>query len=1089
MKKKRLISILILSIIAIFCFAVGCDKSETNSTGIITKSVTITNKQVIMQIGDVVEFNVELKGVKGNVSWKSDDDTVILVNDNGVAEALKIGRTKLTASVGGYSDSMEITVSNDDIPVLNLNKTDDIILYKNNTFALCPTISFKGEDVSETIDYAFVSDDESVATVAADGTITAKEIGECTITVTAEYRYTVLSGEYTVRVVEGNFVTLTKNNINLSTLNYGEYSDVETVVATAYKDGVEVPSATFTWGTDNADVATVEDGVITAKGVGTTKITVSFDGLEVYCNVSVSKPTINTGITFEYEALNAVELPEYEIDDFNSANIESILYGQTEVYKDGCIDKDVVVGSSKARTFTIITEKANYLASAVVYNRIIESKADFEGITESLARIPVDPSNLSLGYYRDGYIVLKDDIAYDGEFEPIAYVDYGKPDNFEGTWYGSQLDCGFKGEFDGNGHTVSGIVIAKSGGFFGSVIGSAYVHDLRLEDVVVKAAYAAGLTTFVYNTAIVENVYVSGEVDATNANIVSSYHTMGIFTNAIATGSATIKNCVAELTKPFDLSNSAKTKVSMFGYGYTCWDGVFVDCASIGSDRLLGMCAPENAGNIANEWDLVTERKGIAVYANEGEYLVAKAEEDGFTKDEQRSIDATCIADGEIVMTKDGEEDLIIVLPALGHLFVDGSSECQRDNCSATKISKEAEGDVKDGFDFTTLAENDKVVSVTMDGLAVEHTDGVITFENKDASMTPRVYTVSYESGNVINVSLTIYSVLIDSEAEFRAAHNYQSIVSDQYGSKVGGYFKLVDDITMTSEWTADDMFGFGEKTWYSGIYGFIGTIDGDGHTIDGLIINGAQRVASGNGLVYVLAGGGVIKNLTFTNAQMKISGGCNGGLLAAHVQGGTIENVKITVSNTEGYSEGNPVHYIRAGGVLLGEIGRSGENTKVTVNNVTVFAANADTSARLYSSPIACKTSADFVISKDLIELKNLNLVGFATLATWEGSRITTLDGLSEYFTCDNVKVYADLDEYNGIKVTTLDPVETDVKTGVDFAAMISGDIASVTLNDEQVSLTDGKLTYAKTDVSLDAKKYVITDTNGNKYNVNVTV
>ena len=83
MKKKRLISILILSIIAIFCFAVGCDKSETNSTGIITKSVTITNKQVIMQIGDVVEFNVELKGVKGNVSWKSDDDTVILVNDYG----------------------------------------------------------------------------------------------------------------------------------------------------------------------------------------------------------------------------------------------------------------------------------------------------------------------------------------------------------------------------------------------------------------------------------------------------------------------------------------------------------------------------------------------------------------------------------------------------------------------------------------------------------------------------------------------------------------------------------------------------------------------------------------------------------------------------------------------------------------------------------------------------------------------------------------------------------------------------------------------------------------------------------------------
>ncbi len=323
------------------------------------------------------------------------------------------------------------------------------------------------------------------------------------------------------------------------------------------------------------------------------------------------------------------------------------------------------------------------------------------------------------------------------------------------------------------------------------------------------------------------------------------------------------------------------------------------------------------------------------------------------------------------------------------------------------------ETDLAKGIDFASMIDGE-IASVTYNGQNVALTNGKQVFTaNTEASDVARSYIINDTKGNIYTVNVTVYSAYITSEQELRNAHNYQTIVTDQYGSKVGGYFKLAKDIIMTSEWTANDMFGFGEKTWYSGHYGFVGTIDGNGKTIDGLIISGGQRVAQGNGFIYILSNGGVVKNITFTNAQMNISGGCNGGFIAAHVQGGTIENVKITISFSEGYTEGNPVYYVRAGGVLLGEIGRNGENLPVNINNVTIISANEATSSRNYTSPIGCKRPGDVEVSKDLITLTNVNLVGFNTLMSWNANQLTTVEQVSQYITCNNVKVYATLADY----------------------------------------------------------------------------
>ncbi len=998
----RRICLFILAVIAAVCFGLGCggDAEQT------VKSVKITNKISVMSLGDVHGFRSEITGITEAAEWSSDNPEVIGITADGTATALKAGSATVTLSAGDLTDSVTVTVSDEDVPVLNKNKSDDIVLYKGNFFQLQPSVTYKGKTVTDDIDYAFVSDNPEVAAVDENGKVSAADIGECSIAVTAEYRFTELSAAYKVRVVDGNFLTLSMNSAVLSTLDYQDKVSSVTLEAVLYRNSNEVTDFSVNWESSDSGVVTVSDGVLSAVGAGTAVITAESDGFSDSCTVTVEKPVIETGFSFDYETLNDIVLPDYDIADFDEDNITAVMYDGTDVYADKKIDKDKCIGSPEAKDLVIVTKKAEYEVSVTVYNKIVKNKADLENVTAGLAVFDVDPKNKAKGKYYDGYVVIDADIEYDGPFHAIAHGSECAPDGHSGVFYTDPTVNGFRGEIDGRGHTISGLVIEETySGFVGAMNDGSYLHDINLENVTVKAKMSGGVTSMVYGSAVLENVSVSGKLDITGMSFANSYEAAGLFCNSIGNNACSFTDCVANLTEPFDLRDAAKQKIAVFGYTYTNTSFKFTDCAVIGTDRLFGFCDMTNVANVENEFDIMKEFDGITLFSSESEYLVDQAVKDGYVRDDSLSKDATCMESGKIVLKKTGEDDMEFVIPALGHDF-DVEGHCRRAGCTATLTSRNAEADVKDGFDFKSLKGGEEVLSVTFEGTPVAHTDGVIEFGTAEASMTPKTYRVTYADGNAVDVALTIYSVLISDEKELRGAHEYQTVVTDQYGSKIGGYFKFDENVTMTQgAWKKEDMFGFGPSSWYSGIYGFVGTIDGNGKTITGLEIDGVQNLTSGNGFIYTLAEGGVIKDLTFEGAKMNISGGCNGGFIAAHVQGGTIENVKITVTYPEGYAEGDPVNYARAGGVLLGEMGRNKENTTVTVKNVTVIAGDEATGSRQYSSPIGCKKDEAGSVSKDKIKFEDVTFVGFETLMVWVGGvRVTTAEGLEDYITCTNV-------------------------------------------------------------------------------------
>ena len=151
------------------------------------------------------------------------------------------------------------------------------------------TVSFTG--IPSSTNLIWTSSNSNIATVEY-GTITAKSEGNATITVKTE------DGQYqdtcTVLVTkqgsstETNIVPITSISLSKSSLSL-KVNNTATLVATILPNNAT--DTKLVWSSSNSNIATVDNGKITAKAVGNALITVSnSDGTKkATCNVTVTK--------------------------------------------------------------------------------------------------------------------------------------------------------------------------------------------------------------------------------------------------------------------------------------------------------------------------------------------------------------------------------------------------------------------------------------------------------------------------------------------------------------------------------------------------------------------------------------------------------------------------------------------------------------------------------------------------------------------------------------------------------------------------------------------------------------------------------
>lgn len=257
---------------------------DAGSTATLKKVVVKTEKPVTVD-ANVTDMQVTTANTALTVNGTVDTlqaDANVTVSGNGDIKK-QTGSGQISVSVAGVS----------------LDKTE-IVLVEGSSEKLTATV----EPTNATNkNVTWSSDHEAVATVDQNGTVTARNGGQAIITVTTADGSKTATCTVNVRVHIGVPVQSVGLNKTELALEVGKTGTLEAIVEPS-----DATNKNVTWSSSNSEVATVDNGVVTAVSAGTAIITVTTeDGAKTAtCKVTVNAPqTVPvTGVTLDKTSLD-----------------------------------------------------------------------------------------------------------------------------------------------------------------------------------------------------------------------------------------------------------------------------------------------------------------------------------------------------------------------------------------------------------------------------------------------------------------------------------------------------------------------------------------------------------------------------------------------------------------------------------------------------------------------------------------------------------------------------------------------------------------------------------------------------------------
>ena len=264
----------------------GQGQGQTTPQTIEVSSVTLDKTSLTLNEGETATLAATVKpdnATNKTVSWSSSSSSVATVDANGKVTAVAEGTTTITAKAGDKTATCSVTVKKKVVAVtsISLDKTS-LELAQGETATLTATV--KPDDASDKT-VTWTSDKATVATVDANGKVTAVAEGTATITAKAGDKTATCTVTVKKNVVAVSSITLDKSSLELTE------GETATLVATVKPDNAT--DKTVTWTSDKASVATVDaNGKVTAKAEGTATITAKAGDKTATCSVSVKKSVV-----------------------------------------------------------------------------------------------------------------------------------------------------------------------------------------------------------------------------------------------------------------------------------------------------------------------------------------------------------------------------------------------------------------------------------------------------------------------------------------------------------------------------------------------------------------------------------------------------------------------------------------------------------------------------------------------------------------------------------------------------------------------------------------------------------------------------
>ncbi len=282
---------------------------------VLATSVTLNETTAEVTIGETLQLTATVAPENASnptVTWSSSDDAIATVDANGLVTAVAAGTAIITASTNDGSNltaSCEVTVKQLAVS-LTLDKTAAEVTV-GETLLLNATVL---PDNTSNPAVTWASSNDAVATVDANGLVTAVAAGTATITATTtDGSNLTASCEVTVKQLA---VSLTLDK-TAAEVTVGETLQL---TATVVPDNTSNPAVT--WASSNDAVATVDaNGLVTAVAAGTAIITATTtDGSNLSASCEVTVKQLAVSMTLDKTAaevtvgetllLNATVLPD-----------------------------------------------------------------------------------------------------------------------------------------------------------------------------------------------------------------------------------------------------------------------------------------------------------------------------------------------------------------------------------------------------------------------------------------------------------------------------------------------------------------------------------------------------------------------------------------------------------------------------------------------------------------------------------------------------------------------------------------------------------------------------------------------------------
>jgi uncharacterized protein YjdB len=270
-------------------FSPSASGTPMEATVIAVAGVSLDKTKAGVAIGASLNLNAIFEpddATNKGVSWVSSASGVASVTASGQVTGVSAGTATITVKTdeGGKTASCEVTVT---VPVVSVSVKSSTSLIVGATEKL--QVTFDPANASnKNVNWAI--QDQAVATVASDGTVTAVGVGTTSITVTTEDGSKTASCTVSVanEVIPVTAVGLNKTSTKIvmgaSGLTYSEQLTPSFTPSNATNQNVN-------WSSSNTAVAQVYSGLVIAVAPGTTTITVtSVDGSRVaFCTVTVTQ--------------------------------------------------------------------------------------------------------------------------------------------------------------------------------------------------------------------------------------------------------------------------------------------------------------------------------------------------------------------------------------------------------------------------------------------------------------------------------------------------------------------------------------------------------------------------------------------------------------------------------------------------------------------------------------------------------------------------------------------------------------------------------------------------------------------------------